>query len=98
MSPESHARPPHSYLFTVRLWQESVGAETVEIRGEARHALSGEVRFFREWATLTTYLTDKVHELAQEWREGGTLVLPDDLAEGEAQPSDDVNAMSEDYP
>ena len=57
---------PHSYLFTVRVWQEGMGEDKVELRGEIRHVLSGELRYFRDWNTLITYLADKVHEQAQE--------------------------------
>ena len=66
----------HSYLFNVRLWQECIDENTVELRGEVRHVLSGELRYFREWESLTTYLADKVHELVQERDPSGAPVVP----------------------
>jgi hypothetical protein len=67
----------------MRLWQECIGDNTVEVRGEVRHILSGELRYFREWESLTTYLTDKVHELAQERHSNTAPVVPALLTGGE---------------
>ena len=53
----------YSYLFSVRLWREGRDDSNAELRGEVRHVLSGETRYFREWKALTTYLADKVNEL-----------------------------------
>ncbi len=61
-----HSRYARTYLFTVRLWTEDMGSAETEIRGEVRHVLGGEVRYFRDCTTLTAYLTDKMLELPQE--------------------------------
>ncbi|RMD63724.1 hypothetical protein D6833_05335 [Candidatus Parcubacteria bacterium] len=45
-----------SLLFTVRLWPEEVDAGQVEWRGEIRHVLSGDARYFRDWPTLIEHL------------------------------------------
>lgn len=49
--------PPHrSHLFTLRLWAEEMCDDQTEWRGEVRHVTSGETRYFRDWATLVTFL------------------------------------------
>lgn len=45
-----------SDLFTVRLWQEELGNGQTEVRGKVQHVSSGEVRYFRDWPTLITFL------------------------------------------
>jgi hypothetical protein len=52
----------HSYLFTVRVWQEEVRAGQTEWRGMVQLMSSGEVRYFREWATLAPLLLAMVAE------------------------------------
>lgn len=49
-----------SQLFTVRLWYERVDAGQWEVRMQAKHILTGETRYFREWSLLTAYLTSKL--------------------------------------
>lgn len=50
-------RTPHcSHLFTVRLWLEDLGDGRVEWRGQVQNVLSGEVRYFRDWPTLSALL------------------------------------------
>lgn len=49
--------PPRSHLFTVRLWREDLGDGRVEWRGQVQHVLSGETRYFRDWATLVEVMT-----------------------------------------
>jgi hypothetical protein len=51
-----------SHLFTVRVWREELGAGRVEWRGKVQHALSGEARYFREWAELITFLRESVDD------------------------------------
>ncbi len=46
----------HSHLFTVRIWCEVVDEGQVEWRGQVRHPLSGETRYFRSWSWLVEYL------------------------------------------
>ncbi len=53
MKNEDKARSAHrSHLFTVRLWVEELGDGQTEWRGQVQHVLSGEKRYFRDWATL----------------------------------------------
>ena len=71
MSNEQRSGYPHSYLFHVRLCLETAVDNEAELRGEVRHMLSGEVRYFRALSALTAYLANKVHELLSEARMTG---------------------------
>ena len=51
---------PRSYLFTVRLWVEELGEGGHEVRMQVKHVLSGEIRYFRQWAELELFLLAKV--------------------------------------
>jgi hypothetical protein len=51
-----------SQLFTVRLWLEELGGSQTELRGRVRHLTSGEVRSFREWATLKRFMLEKLQK------------------------------------
>jgi hypothetical protein len=52
------SRPPQrSHLFTVRLWAEELGDGQSEWRGQVQHVLSGETRYFRDWASLVEIVT-----------------------------------------
>ncbi len=53
---EMKRQQPLSHLFTVRLWQEELGNGQTELRGKVQHVSSGEVRYFRDWLTLITFL------------------------------------------
>jgi hypothetical protein len=53
---EMERQQPLSHLFTVRLWQEELGNGQTEVRGKVQHVSSGEVRYFRDWPTLITFL------------------------------------------
>lgn len=46
-----------SYLFMVRVWLEDLGNGKAEWRGQVKHVMSGEVRYFRDWATLIKHIT-----------------------------------------
>ena len=50
----------YSQLFTVRLWYERVDAGQWEVRMQAKHILTGETRYFREWSMLAAYLASKL--------------------------------------
>lgn len=52
----SDTQRSRSHLFTVRVWLEELGEGKTEWRGEVKHVLSGEVRYFREWATLAKHM------------------------------------------
>ena len=56
MNPKTLQDNQSSHLFTVRVWREPLGQGHSEWRGQVRHVLSGEVRYFREWAQLVAYL------------------------------------------
>jgi hypothetical protein len=47
--------PVRAHLFTVRLWLEDLGEGQTEWRGEVHEVVSGERRYFRDWATLVTF-------------------------------------------
>ncbi len=47
---------PRTHLFLVRVWQEDLGDGKIEWRGQVKHVMSGEVRYFRDWATLVEHL------------------------------------------
>ena len=50
----------HPQSFTVRVWYEPVDAGQSEVRMQAKHILTGETRYFRDWALLASYLTSKL--------------------------------------
>jgi hypothetical protein len=54
-----------SYLFTVRIWREELGAGRVEWRGKVQHTLSGEAQYFREWAQLIAFVREQVSDTDQ---------------------------------
>jgi hypothetical protein len=68
MRNEQHSSGSGSTLFTLRLWQEAMGGDQVELRAEVRHVQSGEVRYFRDWGALTAFLIEKVEESAGQPR------------------------------
>ena len=59
---ETHEHLPRSYLFTVRLWVEDLGEGQGEVRMQVRHVLSGETRYFRQWAELEAFLLAKLEK------------------------------------
>ena len=52
----SKSNQPHSQLFTVRVWQEKLSEDVVEIRFQVRHILTGETRIFRDSEQVLRYL------------------------------------------
>jgi hypothetical protein len=54
-----------SHLFTVRVWREELGDGHVEWRGKVQHALSGEARYFREWAELIAFVREQAGDSDQ---------------------------------
>jgi hypothetical protein len=54
-----------SHLFTVRIWREELGDGRIEWRGKVQHALSGEARYFREWAELIAFVREQVGDADQ---------------------------------
>ena len=53
---------PRSHLFTIRVWQEEIGTGQSEWRGKVQLLTSGEVRYFRKWATLVPLLLTMLSE------------------------------------
>ncbi len=58
------SRPFQLWLFTVRLWQETVDNGQLEWRGEVKNTTSGETRYFRDWHTLADLLPLMLEEEA----------------------------------
>ncbi len=50
------SNPLSSQFFTVRVWQEKLSEELVEVRFHVTHVLSGETRIFRKGEALLDYL------------------------------------------
>ena len=55
-----------SHLFTIRVWEEEVETNQSEWRGKIQLLSSGEVRYFREWATLVPLLLMMLSESEPE--------------------------------
>lgn len=53
---------PRTHLFTVRLWVEPLADDQEEIRMQVQHVLSGETRYFRDWAEVVTFLLERVRK------------------------------------
>ena len=45
-----------SQLFMLRMWLEDLGSGQTDWRGKVQHVNSGEVRYFRDWQTLETFM------------------------------------------
>ncbi len=45
-----------SHLFTLRVWSEVVSDGKIVWRGQVKHVMSGEVRYFHDWQTLVEHL------------------------------------------
>lgn len=54
---------PRSHLFTVRVWDEEIGAGQTELRGKVQLLTTGEGRYFRKWAQLVPLLLTMLSEL-----------------------------------
>ena len=53
----------------VRVWLEDLGEGKTEWRGQVKHVVSGEVRYFRNWSGMTTILQNmlaKPEEVAKD--------------------------------
>ncbi len=50
-----------SQLFMLRMWLEDLGNGQTDWRGKVQHVNSGEVRYFREWATLEAFMEGLLH-------------------------------------
>ncbi len=63
MNRDKLSHSPRSHLFTVRVWEEEIGADQTEWRGKVQLVTSGEVRYFREWDALVPLLLTMLSEL-----------------------------------
>ena len=54
----SDAQRPRTHLFMVRAWLEDLGDGKTEWRGQVKHVMSGEVRYFRDWSMLLECLRE----------------------------------------
>jgi hypothetical protein len=63
--PHTRVSSRRAQLFTVRVWLEDRGDGRSEWRGKVQHVLSGEARYFRDWAALIAALQEmlKTHEV-----------------------------------
>ena len=52
------SRSPPTNLFTLRLWQEPLGDNRSEWRGEVKHLFTGEVRYFRHWEEISALVPE----------------------------------------
>lgn len=53
-----HDARPRSHLFTVRLWPAPRADGEIAWRAKVTHVLSGETRYFQDWARLIGFLED----------------------------------------
>lgn len=51
-----------SQMFVVRVWTEQIDETQTEYRGQVQHVLSGEIRHFRDWQTLNSFLANRMEE------------------------------------
>ncbi len=49
---DTHPASHPSQLFELRMWLEYLGDGKTEWRGQVKHVLSGEVRYFRDWQNM----------------------------------------------
>ena len=56
----------------VRVWREDLGNGKTEWRGQVKHVTSGEVRYFREWATLVKHLKGMLSSVAKNGTVGNS--------------------------
>jgi hypothetical protein len=64
MDDKNHADQPSSssQLFMLRMWLEDQGSGQTDWRCKVQHVNSGEVRYFREWATLEAFMEGLLHQ------------------------------------
>ncbi len=53
---------PNSQLFTVRLWEEVLGNQQNEWRGQVQHIPTGKTRYFRQWQTMIDFFLEVLSE------------------------------------
>ena len=70
MDMEHERQHPRSHLFTLRLWEETLGEGEAELRGRVQALASGETVFFRDWPGLVTTLTRLISKSTATAEEG----------------------------
>ncbi len=60
------AQHPRTHLFMVRVWQEDLGDGKIEWRGQVKHVMSGEVRYFRDWETMVAHLREMLEQASAQ--------------------------------
>ena len=54
---DSVSQPAHaSHLFMLRVWLEDLGQGKTDWRGKVQHVNSGEVRYFRDWPAMESFI------------------------------------------
>jgi hypothetical protein len=59
-------RDSQSKLFTLRLWQEKLGEDQWEWRGEVKDTSTGQRRYFRDWRVLAELLPTFLNKYEDE--------------------------------
>ncbi|CAG0931306.1 hypothetical protein TFLX_02085 [Thermoflexales bacterium] len=62
--PNDHLPKCPSHLFTVRVWIQKRQDGEPEWHGKVQHVASGDARYFRDWATLLTYIQQMLADRA----------------------------------
>jgi len=57
---EARQSAQKSHLFMLRVWLEDLGNGQMDWRGKVQHVNSGEVRYFRDWRALESFVEWKV--------------------------------------
>ena len=73
-----------AYLFTLRIWRETLDDGRVEWRGRVQRVPQGQVRYFRSWQMLVDHL---LRVLTNSDREDELPAISEDLQSGTRLPS-----------
>lgn len=58
----NNAPPDDSHLFMVRVWLQTSTNGEMEWYGKIQHVLTGNVRYFRDWATFVAFMQQTLSE------------------------------------
>ena len=96
MDIEHERQHPQSHLFTLRLWEETLGEGQAKWRGRVQALASGETVFFRDWPGLVTTLTrliSKSTATAEEAPSETQRTVEDDAPEVKSDYCDGTRGM-----
>lgn len=96
MDMEHERQHPHSHLFTLRLWEETLDEGKAEWRGRVQALSSGETAFFRDWPGLVATLTRLIAKsaaAAEEARSETQRTVEDDAPEVKSDYCDGTRGM-----